>query len=108
MQINADFNSPEIIIMVFPTEVLTKGVLDSSGAAIYQQYFASLGSQVQSDGMTHVHQLQLTADGMPLDGWCAAHPSAAAHANIAAQLEAFIQQQIPDWPTSTYPVIVNP
>lgn len=108
IQINSEFNSPQIIIMVFPTEVLIEGVLNSSGAATYQQYFASLNSQVQSDGMSNVHQLQLSADSIPLDGWCASHPTAAAHSNIAGQLEAFIQQQIPDWPTSTYPVIVKP
>lgn len=108
MQIDQEFGSPQIIILVFPEEVLTEGVLESGQAATYLQYFSSLYAQVQADGMTNVHQLQLSANGLPLDGWCAAHPSAAADADIAAQLSAFIEQEIPEWPQSTYPLIVNP
>jgi len=44
---------------------------------------------------------------MNLDGWCAAHPSAAADTTIAAQLTAYIEAVLPAWTTGTYPLAVE-
>lgn len=44
---------------------------------------------------------------MPLDDWCVSHSSAAADANIAAQLTAYIQAVMPEWANTTYPLSVT-
>lgn len=67
----------------------------------------SLYSTTQMMGMTNVHLLQLNGIDMPLEDWCVAHPSAAADANIAAQLTTYIEAILPQWATSTYPLSVN-
>lgn len=95
-----------MIIQVFPEEQQLEGVLNQNQTTTYLQYMSSLYSEVQAEGLTNVHYLQLNAIGMPLTDWCASHPSAAAHANIAAQLSAFIEAVIPEWTTSTYPLSV--
>lgn len=44
---------------------------------------------------------------MPLDDWCVSHSSAAADANIAAQLTAYIQAVMPEWANTAYPLSVT-
>ena len=58
-----------------------------------------------AEGMINMHLLQLNGDGMPLEGWCSFHPSAAADANIAAQLSAYIEAVLPERTSSVYPVM---
>ena len=72
-------------------------MLSADKAATYIQYMTRLYSKTQAQGRSNVHLLQLSADGMPFDDWCASHPSAAADANIAAQLSAFIKTDLPQW-----------
>ena len=97
VQINRKYNNPHIIIQVFPSKLLEQGVLRAEEAATYLRYMTSL---TQYKGRTNVHLLQLNADDMPFDNWCASHPSAAADANIAAQLTRFIKSRI-KWISST-------
>lgn len=104
LQINSEYNKPEIILQVFPSEV-TVGVLTRAETANYLQYIRSLYNQTQAEGRTNVHLLLLNGTGLPVDHWCANHPSAAADANIASQLHAFITTKLPDWAKSTYPLI---
>lgn len=107
MQINEVYDDPTIIIQVFPLEVQWQGVLTHEQTAAYLQYMSSLYSTTQMMGMANVHLLQLTGANMPLDDWCVAHPSAAADANIAAQLTAFIEGIMPEWANTTYPLSVT-
>jgi len=95
MQINEEYDTPEIIIQVFPLEVNFEGVLTPNATTDYLQYMAAVYTATQMEGMTNVHFLQLNAVGMNLDGWCAAHPSAAADTTIAAQLTAYIEAVLP-------------
>ncbi len=101
------YNDPTIIIQVFPLEVQWQGVLTHDQTTTYLQYMTSLYSTAEMMGMTNVHLLQLNGVGMPLDDWCVDHPSAAADANIAAQLTAYIEAIMPQWATTTYPLSVN-
>jgi len=107
MQINEDFDSPEIIVQVYPQEQLLEGVLNQNESTTYLQYMSSLYTAAQMEGMMNVHLLQLNAIDMPLTGWCASHPSAAADANIAAQLSAFIEAVLPEWTRTVYPLSVQ-
>ena len=107
MQINEVYDDPTIIIQVFPLEVQWQGVLTHDQTAAYLQYMSSLYSATQMMGMTNVHLLQLNGADMPLDDWCVSHPSAAADANIAAQLTAYIQAVMPEWANTTYPLSVT-
>jgi len=107
MQINEEYDTPEIIIQVFPLEVNFEGVLTPNATTNYLQYMAAVYTATQMEGMTNVHFLQLNAVGMNLDGWCAAHPSAAADTTIAAQLTAYIEAVLPAWTTGTYPLAVE-
>ena len=107
MQVNEVYNDPTIIIQVYPLEVQLQGVLTHAQTAIYLQYMTSLYTTTQMMGMANVHLLQLTGADMPLDDWCVAHPSAAADANIAAQLTAYIGAIMPEWANTTYPLSVN-
>ena len=107
MQINEEFDSKLIIIQVFPMEQELEGVLTQNQTTAYLQYMSSLYTETQLEGMTNVHMLQLNAIDMPLTGWCAFHPSAAADANIAVQLSAYIEAVLPEWTRSTYPLSVE-
>lgn len=107
MQINDNFDSPEIIVQVYPQEQLLEGVLNQNESTTYLQYMSSLYTAAQMEGMMNVHLLQLNAVDMPLTGWCASHPSAAADANIAAQLSAFIEAVLPEWTRTMYPLSVQ-
>ena len=107
MQINEEFDSPEIIVQVYPQEQLLEGVLNQTESTTYLQYMSSLYTAAQMEGMMNVHLLQLNAVDMPLTGWCASHPSAAADANIAAQLSAFIEAVLPEWTKTIYPLSVQ-
>lgn len=101
LQINSGYGNPDIIIQVFPRKLLEQGVLLEVEAATYLRYMTSLYDQIQSDGRKNVHLFKLDADDMPFDNWCASHPSAAADANIAAQLSSFINAMLPNWTMST-------
>ena len=107
MQTNEEYDTPEIIIQVFPLEVNFEGVLTPNATTDYLQYMAAVYTATQMEGMTNVNFLQLNAVGMNLDGWCAAHPSAAADTTIAAQLTAYIEAVLPAWTTGTYPLAVE-
>ena len=107
MQTNEEYDTPEIIIQVFPLEVNFEGVLTPNATTDYLQYMAAVYTATQMEGMTNAHFLQLNAVGMNLDGWCAAHPSAAADTTIAAQLTAYIEAVLPAWTTGTYPLAVE-
>ncbi len=107
MQINEEFDTPEIIIQVYPMEQVLEGVLTRNQTTTYLQYMSSLYTETQMEGLNNVHLLQLNAVDMPLGGWCVFHPSAAADANIAAQLSAFIESVLPEWTRSTYPLSVT-
>ena len=107
MQINEDFDYPEIVTMVYPDAVMLEGILNKTETTTYRTYMTSLHAQVEANNMTNVHQLLLDPATIPLEDWCAAHPSAAADADIAAQLSAFIVEEIPKWPRSTYPLSVD-
>lgn len=69
----------------------------------YLQYQAALGQAIQEQGLPGTYFLQLNADGMPLTGWCAAHPNPGAHAVIASQVEAFLRQKAPSWASASFP-----
>ncbi|KAK9792752.1 hypothetical protein WJX73_006191 [Symbiochloris irregularis] len=73
----------------------------------YLRYQAALAQAIQEQGLSGAHFLQLTADGMPLTGWCAAHPNRGAHANIAGQIEGFLQQQASGWASATFQATVE-
>ena len=103
LQINEEYDTPEIIIQVLPLEVQIQGVLTYNQTTTYLQYMSSLYTAAQAEGMTNVHLLQLNGVNLPTDGWCVAHPSAAADANIAAQLSAYIEAVLPEWTSSNYP-----
>ena len=103
MQINKAFNAPEIITMVYPDEVMLQGILNPEQTALYRSYMISLQAEAKASSMSNVHQLLLDPASISLEDWCAAHPSAAADADIAAQLSAFILDQIPSWPVSVHP-----
>ena len=107
MQINEEYDTPEIIIQVFPLEVNFEGVLTPNATTNYLQYMAAVYTATQMEGMTNVHFLQLNAVGMDLNGWCSNHPSAAADMTIAAQLTAYIEAVLPAWTTGTYPLAVE-
>ncbi len=107
MQINEEYDTPEIIIQVFPLEVNFESVLSFNATTEYLQYMASVYTATQMEGMSNVHLLQLNAVGMDLDGWCSDHPSAAADTTIAAQLTAFIEAVLPSWSKTTYPMAVD-
>ncbi|KAA6417546.1 MAG: hypothetical protein FRX49_12479 [Trebouxia sp. A1-2] len=107
MQINEDFNSPETIVQMYPQEQLLEGVLNQNKSTTYLQYMSSLYKAAQMESMTNVHLLQLHAVDMPLTGWCVLQPSAAADANIAAQLSAFIEAVLPEWTKIIYSLSVQ-
>ena len=108
VQINEEFDTPEIIIQVYPVEAQVGIILLTiEETAQYIQYMSDLFTAVQQEGLTNVHFLQINAVDMPLDGWCQEHPSAAAHQVIAAQLSSFIEGVIPEWSTMTYPLSAN-
>lgn len=102
--INKEFGNPEIITVVYPAETMLQGILDATQAETYRSYMFSLHQEAQAAGMTNVHQLVLDVSSMPLGGWCGAHPTAATDASIAAQLSAFIVEELPQWPSSSHPV----
>lgn len=107
LQINEEYDTPQIIIQVFPLEVQFQGVLTFNQTSDYLQYMSSLYTAAQAEGMTNVHLLQLNGVNMPLDNWCVDHPSAAADVNIAAQLTAYIEAILPQWSSNTYPLSVQ-
>lgn len=102
-----EYNTPEIILQVFPWEVQFEGVLTFNQTTVYLQYMAALFTEVQAEGLDNVHFLQLNALTMDLSDWCASHPSAAADQNISEQLIAFIDAILPNWATATYPLAVQ-
>ena len=102
LQINNKYHKPHIILVVYPSEVLQQGVLPKHKAAIYRSYMGSLFEKTQKEGRVNVHLVQLNANDMQFDGWCASHPSANADANIAAQLSTLIQETLPEWVDSTF------
>ena len=104
MQINTKYNNPDIIILAFPTQVLEQGVLPCDKAENYVQYMTNLFNKTQQEHRSNVYFLQLNADAMPFDDWCASHPSIATDANIAAQLNSFIHARLSRWTKSTYPL----
>ena len=97
----------QIILQVFPQEVQVQGVLTANQTTTYLQYMSSLYTASQLEGMSNVHLLQLSGSGLPTTGWCVAHPSAAADANIAAQLTAYINRLLPSYATTMYPRAVQ-
>lgn len=101
LQINSRYGNPDIIIQVFPSKLLEQGVLLADEAATYLRYMTSLYNETQSKGRKNIHLFKLDADDMPFDNWCASHPSAAADANIAAQLSSFINIMLPNWTVLT-------
>ena len=107
MQVNEEFDTPTIIVQVFPWEVQFEGVLTVNQTSVYLQYMSSLYTSTQEQNMTNVHLLQLNPADMPLDNWCVAHPSAAADAIIASQLTSYIEQIMPEWSSTTYPMTVT-
>jgi len=108
VQINDEYDDPEIIIQVYPVEAQIGVILLTlEETAQYIQYMSGLFTAVQQEGLTNVHFIQINAVGLPLEDWCQEHPSAAADQVIAAQLSAFIKGVIPDWTTATYPLSVN-
>ena len=104
MQINQEFGNPDIITVVYPAETMLQGILDAKQAETYRSYMFRLQTETQAAGMTNVHQLVLNVSSIPLEDWCSAHPTAAADASIAAQLSAFIVEELPQWPSSIHPV----
>ncbi len=107
VQINEEYDTPQVIIQAFPLEVQFQGVLTFNQTTAYLQYMSSLYTAAQAEGMSNVHFLQLNGVDMPLDDWCVDHPSAAADANIAAQLTAYIEAILPEWATTSYPLSVQ-
>lgn len=103
MQITNQYGEEtQVILLVIPEEVQTQGVLSPKQTTDYLRYMSSLYTASRKEGMSNVHLFRLTA-GIPLDNWCAAHPSAAAHANIAMQLTSYINRLLPNFATSMYP-----
>ena len=47
MQINEEFDSPEIIVQVYPQEQLLEGVLNQTESTTYLQYMSSLYTAAQ-------------------------------------------------------------
>ena len=107
MQINEELESPQIIIQVYPMEAELVGILTVNQTLTYLQYMSSLYTETQLEGMTNVHMLQLSPVDLPLTGECAFHLTAAADANIAVQLSAYIEAVLPEWTRSTYPLSVE-
>ena len=107
LQINEEYDTPEIIIQVFPLEVQFEGVLTVNATAYYLQYMTAVYTATQMEGMSNIHVLQLNAVGMDLDNWCSSHPNANADMTIAAQLTTYIEAILPSWSTSTYPMAVE-
>ena len=107
MQINEDFDKPDIFTMVYPAETMLQGILSEDEAETYRSYMFALHDATQAAGMANVHQLEMDVTSIPMKDWCSAHPSAAADDAIAAQLSEFIVEKVPKWPGSTYPVIVD-
>ena len=107
MQINEEYDTPEIILLMYPVDMFLQGILSRDQAMTYIQYMTHLNMSAQSEQMTNVHLLELSLTGIPLTNWCAAHLSAAADAAVATQLVSFINQTLPHWGNSTYPIIVD-
>ena len=99
-------NQPTIVVMAFSREQLNV-ILPSAHTNNYLSYQAALGTAIREQGLNRTHWLQLDADGMPLTGWCAAHPNAAAHAVIARQLVSYLQEALHEWWSRTYPSTVR-
>lgn len=97
----------QIILQVFPLEVQVQGVLTVNQTTQYLQYMSTLYTAAQQEGQNNVHFFQLTGRSMPLDGWCVAHPSAAADRNIAQQLTTYINRLLPNFARSTFPQSVQ-
>ena len=107
VQINEEFDTPQIIIQAFPLEVQFQGVLTFNQTATYLQYMSGLYTAAEAEGMSNVHFLQLSGVNLPTNDWCVDHPSAAADAVIAAQLTAYIEAVLPEWTSTTYPMSVQ-
>lgn len=97
LQIQQVYDDPIILIISFPLEMQTNGILTPTQAATYLQYHAYLSTVLQELAFDKVHLVQITATHMPLKNWCAAHPNAAAHRVIGQQLASFIENVAPDW-----------
>ena len=108
MQLTEEFGDQmQIILQVFPAQQQNVGVLTPNQTVTYLQYMTSLYAAGLQEGMINLHLFQINGTSLPLDNWCVAHPSAAADANIAAQLTAYINRLLPSYATSTYPMAVQ-
>ena len=83
--------------MSFPAGLLDLGILPPNRTDHYLDYMHNLSAEIAQQDLKDVHFLQLSDVGLPTEGWCASHPSVAAHHYIAQQVAAFIQSIRPDW-----------
>lgn len=93
---------PEIIVLAFSKEQQTVGILTDSAADTYLSYFDRLRQEVENQQIPNTHVLQLSGASINLTDWCAAHPSAEAHMDIAEQLIMHIEDFIPAFPNTTF------
>ena len=108
MQVQATYpNQPEVIVVSFPRESQQVGILPQPNADRYLAYMANLGNQIRSQQLARTHLLQMDGNGLPVDNWCAAHPSAAAHKFFASEITDFIQDVVPGFGNSTFPSALN-
>lgn len=108
LQLTEDFGDQmQIILQIFPQELQSQGELTPEQTSTYLQYMTSLYTAAQLEGMNNVHLLQLSGANLPTANWCVRHPSAAADANIAAQLTAYISRLLPNYANSMYPRAVQ-
>ena len=97
MQVQDSYGQPNVVVLSFSEEQQNVGVLQHDQTAIYLQYMAFLASEINRQQLNKTRYLQLRGDGLPLSNWCAAHPSAEAHAVIAEQLASFLESFLPGW-----------
>ena len=103
-QVHANYTpSPDIIVVSFSYESQTVGILTSDQANRYLAYMAHLATEIGRQGVPQAHVLQLDGKGLNTTGWCATHPDAAAHRQIAEEIVAFIEDTLPVFGNSTFP-----
>ena len=97
MQVQEAYDHPIIIVVSFPYEVQAVGNLNTVNAGLYVQYMSYLNTVIHTQQLEQVHVLQLQAQRIDLTDWCNAHPNAAAHAVIAAQIVTYLESLTIDW-----------
>ena len=103
MQVTEVYGSPSIILLTYPLEAFENDrSWTYNQTTQYLQYMTSLYSQALMQGMSNVHLLQLDGIRFPVERWCLAHPSVAAHQDIADQLTQYIHAVLPDWASSKF------